>query len=63
VIVGDEEGRVPVRKLQSHIMKLPRNLKKAEIPGVESRMKALGGTNVPMPKGPMPTRMPRGKAR
>jgi hypothetical protein len=26
-------------------------------------MKALGGTNVPMPKGPMPTRMPRGKAR
>jgi hypothetical protein len=63
VVVGDEEGRVPVRKLQSHMMKLPRNLKKAEIPGVESRMKALGGTNVPMPKGPMPTRMPRGKIR
>jgi hypothetical protein len=63
VIVGDEEGRVPVRKLQSHIMKLPRNIKKSEIGGVESRMKALGGTNVPMPKGPMPTRMPRGKIR
>jgi hypothetical protein len=63
VIVGDEEGRVPVRKLQSHIMKLPRNIKKSEIAGVESRMKALGGTNVPMPKGPMPTRMPRGKIR
>jgi hypothetical protein len=63
VVVGDEEGRVPVRKLQAHMMKLPRNLKKSEIPGVESRMKALGGTNVPMPKGPMPTRMPRGKTR
>ena len=63
VIVGDEDGRVPVRKLQGHIMKLPRNLKKSEISGVESRMKALGGTNVPMPKGPMPTRMPRGKIR
>jgi hypothetical protein len=63
VVVGDEEGRVPVRTLQAHMMKLPRNLKKAEIPGVESRMKALGGTNVPMPKGPMPTRMPRGKTR
>jgi hypothetical protein len=63
VVVGDEEGRVPVRKLQAHMMKLPRNLKKGEIPGVESRMKALGGTNVPMPKGPMPTRMPRGKTR
>jgi hypothetical protein len=63
VVVGDEEGRVPVRKLQAHMMKLPRNLKKGEISGVASRMKALGGTNVPMPKGPMPTRMPRGKAR
>jgi hypothetical protein len=63
VIVGDEEGRVAVRKLQSHMMKLPRNLKKGEISGVASRMKALGGTNVPMPKGPMPTRMPRGKIR
>jgi hypothetical protein len=63
VIVGDGEDRVTVRKLQSHIMKLPRNLKKAEIPGIESRMKALGGTNVPMPKGPIPTRVPRRQQR
>jgi hypothetical protein len=63
VLVGDGEGQVPVRKLQQHMTKLPRNLKKADIANVESRMKALGGTNVPLPKGPVPTRMPRGKMR
>jgi len=63
VIVGDGEGQVAIRKLQQHIVKLPRNLKKSEISGVEARMKALGGANVPLPKGPMPTRMPRGKMR
>jgi hypothetical protein len=63
VIVGDGEGQIPIRKLQPHIMKLPRNLKKTEINGVEGRMKALGGANIPVPKGPIPQRMPRGKMR
>jgi hypothetical protein len=63
VIVGDGEGQVPIRKLQQHIMKLPRNLKKSELSGVESRMKALGGANVPLPKGPIPQRISRGKMR
>jgi hypothetical protein len=63
VVIGDGEDQVSIRKLQSHMMKLPRNLKKAEINGVEARMKALGGPNVPVPKGPMPTRMPRPKQR
>ena len=26
IIVGDEEGQIPLRKLSSHVMKLPRNL-------------------------------------
>jgi hypothetical protein len=63
VIVGEGEGLVTIRKLQQHVVKLPRNLKKADIAGVEARMKALGGANVPLPKGPMPTRIPRGKMR
>jgi uncharacterized protein DUF4191 len=63
LIVGDGEGQVPIRRLQQHIMKLPRNLKKAEISGVESRMKALGGPNIPLPKGPIPQRISRGKMR
>jgi hypothetical protein len=63
LVIGEGEGQVPIRKLQSHMVKLPRNLKKTEINGVEARMKALGAANVPIPKGPMPTRMPRGKMR
>lgn len=65
VLVGDGEGQVPLRKLQQHVMRLPRNVGRKDIGGLESRMRALGGTNVPMPKGPMPRggRMPRGKMR
>ena len=65
VIVGDGEGQVPLRKLQQHLMKLPRNVDRKEISGLENRMRALGGTSMPMPKGPMPKtgRVPRGKMR
>jgi hypothetical protein len=65
VVVGDGEGQVPLRRLQPHIMKLPRNLGRKDLDGIEARMKALGGTNVPLPKGPMPKtgRVPRGKMR
>ena len=65
VIVGDDDGQVPLRKLQQHIMRLPRNVGRKDINGVDARMKALGGTNVPMPKGPMPKtgKIPRGKLR
>src|SRR4051795_937093 len=65
VYVGDGEGQVPLRKLQQHLMKLPRNVDKKEIGALENRMRALGGTSMPMPKGPMPRtgRVPRGKMR
>ena len=64
VVIGDGEGQVPIQKLQSHVMKLPRTLKPKEVNAVESRLKALGGTAMPLPKGPLPTRMPRsGKVR
>jgi hypothetical protein len=65
VFVGEGEGQVSLRKLQRELIKLPRVLKGGEITAVEGRMRALGGTNVPLPKGPMPKsmRMPRGKMR
>ncbi len=63
VIVGDGEGRIAARKLQNHLMRLPRKLKKSEVNAVEARMKALGGPNVPIPKGPIPTRVPRRQMR
>ena len=60
IVVGEGEGQVPLRRLQAHVMKLPRTLKPREVNAVDSRLKALGGTAMPLPKGPVPTRMPRG---
>jgi hypothetical protein len=64
LIVGeDDEDRVSIRRLQAKMMRLPRTLKQKEINALESRMKALGGPNMPLPKGPVPTRMPRRQMR
>ncbi len=52
--VGDEEGQVPLRKLSTHVMKLPRNLSAAEVNTLGRRMAALGGPRMPVPGGPMP---------
>ncbi len=54
VIVGDEEGQVPLRKLSTHVMKLPRNLSAAEVNTLGRRMSALGGAKMPVPGGPLP---------
>ena len=57
VILGDGEGEVPIRRLNNHLVKLPRNLDQAQVNALEKRMAALGGTKAaPLPKGPMPTR-------
>jgi hypothetical protein len=58
--VGDESGQVPIRKLQRHIMKLPRNLKGPAVADLNYRLKALS-PSLPIPKGPMPRtgRMPK----
>jgi hypothetical protein len=59
---GNEEGQVPLRKLNNRLMKLPRNLKTPQVIEVNRRLKPLGTMNLPIPKGPMPrnARMPRG---
>jgi hypothetical protein len=59
---GDGEGQVPLRKLQRHIMRLPRALKPAQVSAVRKRLDALTATPLPIPKGPLPknARMPRG---
>jgi hypothetical protein len=54
IVVGDEEGQVPLRKLSSHVMKLPRNLTAAEVNSLGRRMSALGGARMPVPGGPLP---------
>jgi hypothetical protein len=54
IVVGDEEGQVPLRKLSAHVTKLPRNLTAAEVNALGRRMSALGGTRMPVPGGPLP---------
>ncbi len=65
VQAGDQEGQVPLRKLNRHLTKLPRNLKNPQVSEVNRRLKALGTMTLPIPKGPMPKgmKMPRGPRR
>jgi len=57
IMVGDENGQVSVRKLQKHLKKLPKKLSTAQLREVRARLRSVGGLNLPMPKGPMPTNM------
>ncbi|OLR90222.1 DUF4191 domain-containing protein [Actinokineospora bangkokensis] len=54
VVVGHEEGQVELAKLQRHLMKLPNNLRPAEIDTLEKRLAALATKGAALPKGPMP---------
>jgi hypothetical protein len=65
ILVGDQEEQVPLRGLEKHLMKLPRNIKPKQVNELDRKLKPLGAANLPIPKGPMPTtgRVPRGKMR
>ena len=54
IVVGDDEGQIPLRKLSSHVMKLPRNLTAAEVNALGRRLSAMGGGRMPVPGGPLP---------
>lgn len=54
VIVGNDEGQVPLRKLQQHIAKLPRNITAGQIDALEAKLAALASRGQAMPKGPLP---------
>jgi hypothetical protein len=65
--VGNEEGQLPLSKLQRKVMRLPRNLKPAAVSDINRRLKALQ-PSLQAPKGPIPRnirqpKMPRPKAR
>ena len=65
--VGDEEGQIPLSKLQRKVMRLPRNLKPAAVSDINHRLKALQ-PSLQAPKGPIPRnirqpKMPRPKTR
>lgn len=54
ILVGDGEKEVPVSRLSTHLMKMPRKLSKTEVPRLEKKLRALN-RDLPMPKGVMPT--------
>lgn len=61
VIVGDGDGEVALNRLQRHVRKLDKALSPTQVNEVRNRLKAVGGMNLPLPKGPMPKnlRVPR----
>ncbi len=63
IVIGAGTQDVPVAKLRQHLTKMKRALKPADVRSLDVKLKAVAGTSLPLPKGPMPTRMPRGKIR
>jgi hypothetical protein len=59
VIVGNDEGQVPLPKLTRSVQRLPKAVKPAEMTDILARLKALDAnrSTIPMPKGPVPTSM------
>jgi hypothetical protein len=59
VVCGNGEGQVPLSRLVRHVQKLGRAVKPAEMTDVLNRLKALDAnrSNIPLPKGPVPTSM------
>lgn len=63
---GSDEGQVSLRKLNRKLMKLPKELRPAQVTEVRRRLEALGNQPVAVPKGPLPrsqraARLPRGR--
>jgi len=54
VIVGNDEEQIPLKQLQRHLVKLPRNISAAQMETLEARLAALGSRAAALPKGPMP---------
>ncbi|MGW6061827.1 DUF4191 domain-containing protein [Streptomyces sp. NPDC055189] len=63
VIVGTGEGQVPLKKLRTTLLKLPRVLQGPQVTATNDRLRAMGDlmSNMPLPKGPMPKGAGRGR--
>jgi hypothetical protein len=55
-VVGSQEGELPIRKLRSTVMKLPRNLTGKDVNALDKRLAALMA-RPQMPKGAIPKNM------
>lgn len=59
VVIGYDDGQVPLSKLTRHVTKMKREVQPAQMTELIARLKALDATrsNIPLPKGPVPTSM------
>jgi hypothetical protein len=59
IVVGKDDGQVPLPKLARHVQKMKRQVQPAEITDILARLKAIDASRpiLPMPKGPVPTSM------
>ena len=58
VLVGNEDGRVPIRKLQKHLRRLPKKLTAHQMREVRARLKACLLYTSPSPRDRTRSRMP-----
>jgi hypothetical protein len=66
VIIGNEEGEVPLPKLERHLTRMPANITVKQMDVLESKLTALGSKagTAAVPKGPLPAQAKvRGVAR
>lgn len=56
MIIGNEDGQVPLNKVASRVQRLKPQITKDEMAVVNKRLKSLGGLRAPLPKGVDPTR-------
>lgn len=63
ISVGDGKDQVPLQRLRSALVKLPGKLRRKQISELDRRLAALGDSQLPMPKGPMPTSPRVGRTR
>ncbi|MFF0490642.1 DUF4191 domain-containing protein [Nocardia sp. NPDC004068] len=55
IVIGNEEGQVPLKSLQRYLTKLPRNIDTKRMDLIEGRLSALATRGGPaLPKGPLP---------
>ncbi|WP_227983264.1 DUF4191 domain-containing protein [Nocardia spumae] len=55
IVIGNDEGQVPLKGLQRHLTKLPRNIDAKRMDLIEGRLTALATRGGPaLPKGPLP---------
>jgi MFS superfamily sulfate permease-like transporter len=59
IVIGYDEGQVPLGKLTRHVTRMKREVEPAQITDLLARLRALDASrpNIPLPKGPVPTSM------